>query len=61
MANLSDLVKNGLNGKGFISQRFMQFKSIYITKKAGKGIINVGGVLAGALLSGASYLTGTGQ
>ena len=32
MANLSDLVKNGLNGKGFISQRFMQFKSIYITK-----------------------------
>jgi len=32
-----------------------------ITKKAGKGIINVGGVLAGAIISGASYLTGTGS
>ena len=30
-----------------------------ITKKAGKGIINVGGVLAGALINGASYITGS--
>ena len=32
-----------------------------ITKKAGKGIYNVGGALAGALFSGASYLTGVGS
>ena len=32
MAKMADLVENDLTGKGSISQRFIQFRYIYITK-----------------------------